>query len=110
MLYLGTTTLSIALHHHDQFCDDAVKEKKFNFDPAAKEMYSKRFPLKCQGLPDMRTLDATPNYLSQPDIPGKVKAFYSPEELASKKFIVILREPVARMVRSNGLNESRLID
>ena len=89
------------MRDHEQFCDDPQKEKHFDFDPASKAEYLKKFPLMCHDQPGIRTLDATPRYLALPDIPAKVKTFYSPEDLASKKFIVILREPVARMVPSD---------
>ena len=42
------------------------------------------------------TVDATPSYVSIPEVPERVKSSYSSPSLSKKKFVVLLRDPVSR--------------
>ncbi len=98
----GTTSLSRALAAHPNFCNDHWKEKNF-FQQNQKayssaesvSLYTKRFSV-CNSS-DL-TLDATPTYIHEQVVPHRMKAYYGPDEFAKKKFILILRDPVARLV------------
>ena len=99
----GSTSLSKALVDHPNFCNDPIKEKHF-FDHNSNyvggvQWFMKRFPTECTTTSvDYLTLDATPNYIRFNHVPGLMKEFYGPDELAKKKFILILRDPVSRLV------------
>lgn len=43
-----------------------------------------------------RFMDATPNYLFQPDVPARMVRLMSPEWVSSVRMIAVLREPIAR--------------
>ena len=85
-----------------RFCDDDLKEKHFFSVPSnfAKgvDWYIKEFPLKCRTKADSLTLDATPGYICTQNVSNLIGTFYKNQELARKKFILILRDPVARLV------------
>eukprot|EP01035_Chromulina_nebulosa_P027768 gene27768-36560_t len=97
----GTTSLSNALGNSSKFCIDDLKEKNFFSFPAnyAKGVswYLKEFPQKCRTKADYLTLDATPSYIDTQNVPKLIGSFYKSQELAQKKFILILRDPVARL-------------
>ena len=98
----GTTSLSEALYAHPNFCNDRLKEKFF-FQQHKKafaesvSLYLKQFSV-CKSSESYLTLDATASYIYDKVVPHRMKEFYGPEELAKKKFILILRDPVARLV------------
>eukprot|EP01036_Dinobryon_divergens_P033461 gene33461-43246_t len=97
----GTTSLSKALRDHSKFCDDEIKEKHFFSVPSnyAKgvDWYIKEFPQNCRSATDLLSLDATPTYIYTHNVSNLIGNFYSSQELAKKKFILILRDPVARL-------------
>jgi len=100
----GTTSLSEALYAHPNFCNDHWKEKHF-FQQNQKEfpsaesvsIYTKQFS-HCNSSERYLTLDATPCYIHDKVVPHRMKEYYGPDEFAKKKFILILRDPVARLV------------
>ena len=58
-----------------------------------------KFPTECTTTSvDYLTLDATPSYVRHNHVPGLMKEFFGPDELAKKKFILVLRDPVSRLV------------
>ena len=89
---------------HDEFCQEGRKEKHF-FD---KESYDSSkgvnaYLKEYQKCPKTTfTLDATPSYIewdgdgTERSIPQRLKESYTPENLKNKKFMLILRDPVAR--------------
>ena len=58
----------------------------------------KTFPQECRTKSDFLTLDATPSYVCIENVPSLMAKVYKSKELAQKKFILILRDPVARLV------------
>lgn len=42
------------------------------------------------------TVDATPSYISIPEVPDRINSTYSSSSLSQKKFILLLRDPVGR--------------
>lgn len=96
---LGTTSLSQIFRAHPEFCHDQLKEKNFfSFDQNyknGKQWYMKTFPHSCSST---ESLDATPTYFSDPETPKRLAEYYSQRELRRKKFVLILREPVSRLV------------
>jgi Sulfotransferase domain len=42
------------------------------------------------------TIDSTPRYIQEDFVPGRIVSSYSAANLAKKKFILVLREPIAR--------------
>lgn len=102
MKTIATTSLSQALERHQEFCNDQLKEKNF-FSFASNyakgiNWYIKTFPQECRTKSDSLTLDATPSYVCIENVPSLMAKVYKSKELAQKKFILILRDPVARLV------------
>ena len=95
------------MYDHPNFCNDHYKEKHF-FDHEQKDfhsaesvaLYIKFFSKDCKSSEGYLTLDATVSYIHEQEAPHRMKEFYGPEELAKKKFILILRDPVARLVKT----------
>lgn len=92
----GTTSLHTLLNSHKEICDIGIKELHFFHTPSeyAKgyEYYSQQFNhSKCQ---NKFLIDSTPDYLRHPAVPGRFASTYDPVDLLSKKFIVVLRDPV----------------
>ena len=89
---------------HEEFCQEGRKEKHF-FDKESYDStkgynsYLKEFQ-KCPKT--TFTLDATPAYIewdgdgTERSVPARLKESYSSENLKKKKFMLILRDPVAR--------------
>jgi hypothetical protein len=63
------------------------------------DWYLKEFPQECRTKANHLTLDATPSYIYTQNVPSLIANFYKPKELAQKKFILLLRDPVARLVK-----------
>lgn len=42
------------------------------------------------------TVDATPSYVSVPEVPDRINSSYSSSSLSKKKFVLLLRDPVSR--------------
>ena len=42
------------------------------------------------------TVDATPSYVSLPEVPDRINSSYSSLSLSKKKFVLLLRDPVSR--------------
>ena len=83
---------------HPEICSEGKKEKHF-FDSNTYETadgykgYLFEFQ-KCTGA--QFTLDSTPAYIRNLYVPPRIKESYTPDNLKKKKFMLILREPVAR--------------
>ena len=86
----GTTSLAYLLRSHPSVCNYGSKEKHY-FDvwktktENSMRLYKNEF-LHCNAT--QLTLDATPAYLRKPTAPSNVMAYYRPEDLGRKKFIV----------------------
>ena len=92
----GTTSLNNLLFEHKQICSEGVKEKHFYSEHNYEEMvakYNKEFK-DCK--PSQLTVDATPKYVVGSEIAERIESSYTPESLAKKKFVLLLRDPVAR--------------
>ena len=92
----GTTSLNSLLYEHRQICNKGVKEKHFytesDFAENVKD-YMKEFK-GCK--PSQLTVDATPKYVVGSEIAERIESAYTAESLAKKKFVLLLRDPVAR--------------
>ena len=94
----GTTTLFAFLSTHPEICNDVNKEKHF-FDKDEKGYYKgySWYLSLFQGCNENQFyLDATPRYINFDNVPLRIQETYGPTLLATKKFLLILREPVAR--------------
>ena len=97
----GTTSLNRLFFEHPQVCSYGEKEKHF-FDKS--EYETDYFNHKDAYLEEFReckrnqlTIDSTPSYIQFADIVAKrLNESYSKTDLLKKKFILILREPIAR--------------
>lgn len=99
----GTTSLHKLFKDHPEFCGCDVKEKHF-FDHAlldgvdqkqsALMEYEKQF--ECCDASGQNLIDATPSYIRDESTPRRLRDAYNPKEFKQKKFILVLREPVAR--------------
>lgn len=101
--HAGTGSLSRALTYHPKFCNETIKEKHFFPVDYAKgiQWYINLFPMKCTTSEEYLTLDATPGYIRNKQVPVQIKELYGPDEVGKKKFILIFRDPVARLVVDN---------
>lgn len=94
----GTTTLFEFLSTHPEICNDVNKEKHF-FDKDEKGYfmgYTWYLSLFQGCNSNQFYLDATPRYINFDNVPIRIQETYGPLLLATKKFILILREPVSR--------------
>jgi len=93
----GTTSLNNLMFDHPQICSEGVKEKHF-YDHEKEWLSNQRGYLaefkNCKK--NQLTIDATPVYIFDQDAPFRIQRSYSQTDLAKKKFILLLREPVAR--------------
>ncbi len=91
----GTTSLERLFDTHSQLCFGENLEKHY-FDGIIKKAdeYTSLFK-ECDS--SQLTVDKTPSYIRTPTAPLKIKNSYSEEQLAKKKFILILRDPVERL-------------
>lgn len=93
----GTTSLHKLLLTHDEICNIGTKELHYFDRPKeyhkGHESYFHHFSIHCSHY----FIDSTPDYLSHHNtVPLEIARTYSPEDLKTKKFIVILRDPVYR--------------
>lgn len=91
----GTTTVSAYLNQHPQLFSSTKKEVHFfdrtNFSDSDIREYENFFPnLRC-GTDQLLYFEATPSYLPQAGVPGRIL-----KNLPEAKFIVILRDPISR--------------
>lgn len=92
----GTTSLNNLLFEHKQICSKGVKEKHFYSENNYLDIV-KSYLAEFEGCKSNQvTVDATPKYIVGSEIAERIKASYKPESLAKKKFIILLRDPVAR--------------
>lgn len=93
----GTTTLFDLLTQHPQICNDAHKEKHY-YDKAEEYQKGYKFYMSMfEGCdPNLFYLDATPRYVNIDEVPSRLLETYGKSLLATKKFILILREPISR--------------
>ena len=68
----------------------------FNFNDDAFNNYITGFDEMRSLYGDLPTFDGSPSYFDIPKAWDNIKSLYSPECLRQKKFILSLREPVAR--------------
>ena len=99
----GTTSLHALIVQHEEICSVAVKEMHY-FDRRWEEG-SRWYQSKILNLAQTHNcnqselvIDATPAYIRNVVVPGRFAITYAPEELAKKKFILALREPVSREI------------
>lgn len=91
----GTSSLYTLLVFHKRICGLGLKEKHY-FDDHFLEWTFKGYTTHFESCgQDQFTLDATP-YFSVWQAPVRLNQTYSADILRKKKFILILREPVAR--------------
>ena len=96
----GTTSLEEMMSQHDQICFGQFQEKHYFDGQMKKQAYIKSYDdCKVSQL----TLDKTPSYIRTASAPKMIKDAYTTKELAKKKFILILRDPVARMYSEYGM-------
>jgi len=93
----ATTSLWTLLNKHPEICRGKTKEVHY-FDwfyskSKGPEFYAKSLYKDCKG----KYVDMTPSYFSYSDIPIKMYQDFPPDTHANKRFVVILRDPVARM-------------
>lgn len=94
----GTTSLHKLITEHPEICTDGIKEKHY-FD---KETYGKKDTQKTYiaefaTCPTTQfTIDSTPRYIQEPMVPIRMREAYTDEAWPTKKFLLILRDPVSR--------------
>ena len=97
----GSTSLHALIVQHKEICSMAAKEMHY-FDrrwELGSSYYQGRvrdFARNCN--PSELVIDATPAYIRHAEVPGRFAITYAPDELAKKKFILTLREPVSREI------------
>jgi hypothetical protein len=100
----GTTSLFDLLTKHPEICTATKKEYRYftsntNFShPGSKRRYTDFFAVsKLHNCTEGNyTIDGTPYYILHKEAAQHLAAAYSPESLAQKKFMLVLRDPVAR--------------
>jgi len=92
----GVTTVSNVIFGHPHVCNKGSREKHFftekdyiNHLGDYKNEYA-----ECKK--EQLTIDATPKYIFGTEIAERINKTYDSEELAQKRFVVLLREPVQR--------------
>ena len=77
-----------------------LKEPQFfsyGFNDKTFQDYVTGYQREKNANPNILTLDASPNYFGEMDAFNNFKSLYSPESIAKKRFILVIREPVARL-------------
>jgi len=92
----GTTSLNNLLFEHKEICSKGVKEKHFYSESKYADMVKDYMAEYVGCKPNQVTVDATPKYVVGSEVAERIKASYKPETLAKKKFVLLLRDPVAR--------------
>ena len=98
----GTTSTAFLMLQHGEICNKGLKEKHYFSDLDAFvtdydrhwSTYQRNFN-ECTNSSQM-TMDATPSYVWLDYAPELIKKSYTKKQLAQKKFLLILREPVQR--------------
>lgn len=98
----GTTSTAFLMLQHGDICNKGLKEKHYFSDLEAFvtdydkhwDNYRRNFN-ECTNSSQM-TMDATPSYVWLDYAPELLKKSYTKKQLAQKKFLLILREPVQR--------------
>ena len=92
----GTTSLHKLLIEHPEICGLGEKEKHY-FDKTMEEEDTKKYLNEFAKCPKNQFLiDSTPRYIAVDIVPVRIAQSYTKEDLSKKKFMIILREPVAR--------------
>ena len=92
----GTTSLNNLLFEHKEICSKGVKEKHF-YTESKYESMVKDYLAEFEGCKaNQLTVDATPKYVVGSEVAERIRASYKPETLAKKRFVLLLRDPVAR--------------
>ena len=100
----GTSSLAHFLNLHPAICPSTQKEVHFFDNPnnyhQGPEFYAKFFDKSADNAKLKQNcshfVDATPAYIRDPEIPSRLAAFFPPEILRRKKFILVLRDPTSR--------------
>ena len=96
----ATTQLSNLLRDNPAICNYGEKEKHFfigNDYASNYEASVQKYLDEFKGCKEAQlTLDATPGYSVEPYVIDRMMETYTADEWAKKKFIYIIREPVAR--------------
>jgi hypothetical protein len=98
----GTSTLSYILSHHPDICSSETKEAHFFDNDAHYSEGMRRYAdfFNIVQEPDKSAckyhVDATPSYIRHPHVPQRINDSFTRAQLASKKFVLILRDPVLR--------------
>ena len=96
----GTTSLSNLMRSNSAICDYGEKEKHFfnggdyshNYEASVAKYLAEFKGCKKTQL----TMDSTPGYSVEPDVVDRMRETYTPDVLDAKKFLFLVREPVAR--------------
>lgn len=95
----GSTSLHDLIVKHAEICPSKVKEFHFfsesDFSTKRVNWYEEQFLNRTNCAVGARSIDGTPRYIRSEQAPKRMKEFYG-TELAKKKFVVVLREPVSR--------------
>ena len=94
----GTTSLNKLLFEHPEICSEGVKEKHFYSEKGYRSHARiKDYMYEFAGCKKWQiTVDATPSYVSIPEVTDRLNISYSADSLSKKKFILLLRDPVSR--------------
>ena len=96
----GTTSLSNLMRSNPAICDYGEKEKHFfnggeyshNYEASVAKYLAEFKGCKKSQL----TMDSTPGYSVEPNVVERMRETYTPDVLDAKKFLFLVREPVAR--------------
>jgi hypothetical protein len=98
----GTSSLNYVLQHHPDICRTVIKEPHF-FDKDKRFLFNKQYYLDFFNVKQEGSkanckyyVDATPTYIRLQNVPDRINQSFTPSQLAAKKFILILRDPVLR--------------
>ena len=97
----ASTTLFDLLQEHDEVCQTSNKEYHFfdhknNYDlgPTALETL---VSMSCKNQSSSKhAIDASPTYLVSKNVPIRMLEMFNTQDLPKKRFVIILRDPVAR--------------
>jgi hypothetical protein len=100
----GTSSLFLLLTMHPEICTATKKEVRYftsthNFSLfGPRRTYTDSFAAsKLHNCTEGNyTIDGTPDYIFDKEAAQHLAAAYSPQSLAQKKFVLVLRDPVAR--------------
>ena len=96
----ATTSLSNLMRSNPAICDYGEKEKHFFSGGEYKHNYEAtvaKYIAEFKGCKKSQlTMDSTPGYSVEPNVVDRMRETYTPDVLDAKKFLFLVREPVAR--------------